>query len=183
MHFHAKLLPTLTVSTFLAVHVSGVTFEGPGNGIIDGQWLAGAAIPPLDIPGIDEDDIVVRADPHNNRRFNYSVFSTGVPLGNINCETSGASPTLTEIDSCIEEVYKRHDCKQDNIGGSKCRLIASHFGGDISVCGKYGKNIKCSEVAKAAQQLKFFCSAYLPGHAGGFFTHYGEYQGLRTVVH
>jgi len=130
---------------------------------------SGAANGPAPFPG--GDDLSAR-DVANN-----GTIAAGLdPLqpGDFWCETSWASPTEQEINWMIVDImnYKDKTCRQTNSLGSKCKQIASHNGGQVSMCGsRY--SAACYTVASAVDHIRQRCTHTEKNRAGGKYRYAG----------
>ncbi|KAI5854028.1 hypothetical protein BZA05DRAFT_468716 [Tricharina praecox] len=127
--------------------------------------------------GSDDDD---NDDDASKGRLNLSHQPDKYPHGMYDCETSWASPTLSEIKGAVKKIRQFWTCEQSNPGGSKCELLSTFNGGSIAICGKLGRAISCWDVARAIEQLMKFCKDEEMGRAGG--TWYFDDR-LKTILY
>ncbi|KAA8895315.1 hypothetical protein FN846DRAFT_970151 [Sphaerosporella brunnea] len=89
--------------------------------------------------------------------------------GYAKCETSWASPTYSEI-AGVYEILKKNNkgmCEQTNAVGSKCKTLASYYGGQFGLCGLPTGLIPCEWLAWACNMLRDACSYDEMQRAGG----------------
>jgi hypothetical protein len=96
------------------------------------------------------------------------VFAAICPLvlGQVSCNTSGASPSSDDAQNAINDVAGAGypNCNQGNGGGSDCTAIATSGSAAVSFCGAVGYG-SCTDIANAAQDILDQCTSN--GLAGG----------------
>ncbi|KAI5857763.1 hypothetical protein BZA05DRAFT_441069 [Tricharina praecox] len=110
----------------------------------------------------------------------------GEGWGKVKCETSWASPTMSEIDGLIAKVYDKKNWKtcsywQSNGGGSMCTQIAKSDGGNVSLCGRYKQGLACEDIIWAMLEVKSRCGNHGMSRAGGYYIFFQ--WNLRVVLH
>jgi hypothetical protein len=97
--------------------------------------------------------------------------------GTLKCETSNASPPVSESKVIIEKLKKRKDkCMQSNAGGSKCQRYEWHKSAEAAVCGKWSWFVWCKELGWALEQVVKGCES--KGRAGGQWVFGQELRGI-----
>ncbi|KAA8902603.1 hypothetical protein FN846DRAFT_955370 [Sphaerosporella brunnea] len=103
----------------------------------------------------------------------------GQSYGDAKCDTTPNSPTYDEIYKAAWKAYMLGLCKQTNPAGSKCKQVANHNGGEVSICGAYGQAVDCKAVAWAALSVLSKCGKSNIGRASGWIQ---LNNSLKTVV-
>ena len=110
--------------------------------------------------------------------FDSPIHDLGVALY---CETSAASPPVVFTHQAANNLIKEHNytCSVLNGVGSHCTRKKSYRGADISICGGWGNNVKCTTLAWAAKHIANKCK--WSGLARGYYVF--EDARVRAVVH
>jgi hypothetical protein len=108
-----------------------------------------------------------------------SPNSTGpvTAWGTLKCETSNASPLVSDSEVVIEKLKKRKgQCTQSNPGGSKCQLYEWHKSAEAAVCGYWSWYVWCKDLGWALEQVVKGCESN--GRAGGQWVFGPELRGI-----
>jgi len=92
--------------------------------------------------------------------------------GRVKCETSSASPTVSEINGARKEIERMDPqmCVVTNKLRSKCSTLAKHKGGQIGLCGGYRYTVHCQWLELAADWVAKTCvRRELGNRAGGIW--------------
>jgi hypothetical protein len=97
------------------------------------------------------------------------------------CHTTNASPTFSEIEGLVVKLTilkQDKSCIQWNKVGSKCQLQANYYGGQASLCGKYGQAVQCKDLGATIEWLGNQCAK--DGKASGYLVYSKD---LKAVLH
>ncbi|KAH8153484.1 uncharacterized protein LAJ45_02297 [Morchella importuna] len=88
----------------------------------------------------------------------------------LSCETSDASPYVKDVYDIADWVGNRKlqgqwDCRQTNIGGSKCHRVQWSGSAEAALCGPYGLVVRCNVFADRVRTIADRCAR--KGKAGG----------------
>jgi len=164
--------------TVLVVLVAGTAFTTHASAAPSGGGNEHTGTESVRIPDGDELGDGVRDSNGDRRWYYYEAAAMGGDTkklkAGLTCETSHASPTLTEIDGLASRLYKENgwdSCThtQGNIAGSMCVRLASFKGGDVSICGTPWKTIPCKTTLWTLNEIKNKCASHDIHRAGGKF--------------
>jgi hypothetical protein len=105
--------------------------------------------------------------------------------GTLICETSFASPTLSEISGAVGRLSPTAaaKCVQKNAAPSHCTTLASYKGGQIGICGEHLRDMSCKRVAWAAYTIALYCVDASTRRAGGQYIFPGGDKSLTVIVY
>lgn len=105
--------------------------------------------------------------------------------GTLICETSFASPTLSEISGAVGQLSPTAEakCVQKNAAPSHCTMLASYKGGQIGICGEHLRDMSCKRVAWAAYTIALYCVDANTRRAGGKYIFPGGDTALTVIVY
>jgi len=104
--------------------------------------------------------------------------------GTLICETSFASPTLSEISGAVGKLSSTAaaKCVQKNAAPSHCTTLASYKGGQIGICGEHLRDMSCKRVGWAAYAIALLCVDANTRRAGGKYIFPGGDTALTVIV-
>jgi hypothetical protein len=133
-----------------------------------------------DLPRLPEDEKPIPATLRDLFKANGMIEPQG-PGWTYACHTSNASPTFSEIEGLIVKLVifkKDKSCIQWNNVGSKCQVQANYYGGQATLCGKYGQEVMCKDLGATIEWLGMQCAK--DGKASGYVV---LNKDLRAVLH
>lgn len=129
---------------------------------------------------------------HNTTLFDDTTSTTtavGEPQTELFCETTGASPLITDIENTATQLNSRdpgYPCQQTNCGGSKCTTFATHGTASTGLCSVCFIKVDCRFIGDMANKVREGCQSFVNGgmRAGGYVAWtWGDAGGNVIVFH